>query len=252
MTLRYNPQSIEKQVRKWPVLFSEKEIHSDLALRLNQMLGTVSKGFVDPFSVSFPFNEDLASEYGIDACRLALINSEKSEEAVDLLEPSYKWISKLYDSLNKKKVEASFNPLPWLEAIIQFHDHILTRKADRLALALVMKAFKKSPPNIGISSRERDLVYLCLYPFVPVFVSFTNPENFPKNNIKEIIESFSEYKCVKIALENGGWHWQVFSRNAFEQNPVSEISKIRWIKKAIINKNIVLKNDDGGIRICFS
>ncbi len=251
MTFRYNPQSIEKQVRKWPVLFSEKEIHSDLVLRLNQMLGTISKGFADPFSVNLPFDNDITSEYGTDACRLSIINSDNSEEALSLLEPSYKWISKLYDSLNKNNKESSFCSQPWLEALIQFQDHIITRNSDRLALALVMKAFKKAPPNINLNLRDKDLVYSCLYPFIPVCITSINQGDFPKKNINEIIESFTEYKCVKIALEKGGWHWQVFNRNSFEENPVSELSKVKWVKKAINNKEVTIKKDDGGIRICF-
>ena len=253
MTLRYNPQSIEKQVRKWPVLFSEKDIHSDLSLRLNQMLGTSTNGFVDPFSISLPFEEDISSEYGIDACRLSLINSDNVEDASSLLESSYKWISKVYESLKKTNNKGTtFDPMPWLEALIQFQDHILTRKADRLALALVMKAFKIASPDLNLSLREKDLVFSCLYPFIPVFVASFCNECFPEKKINEIIESFKEYKCVKIALEKGGWHWQVFSCDAFEQNPISELSKVKWVKKAIKNKIVTLKEDNGGVRICFS
>lgn len=253
MTFRYNPQSIEKQVRKWPVLFSEKELDSDLILRLNQLLGLAPTGWINPFSVSLPIEDDLICEYGIDACRLASINQNKQYEIESLLEPSYKWISKLYDSIYKNKSEYLFNPVPWLEAVIQLKDQILGRNFPRQALSLVMKAFKEAPPSPSLQLREKELIYLCLSPFIPIFsASLIEKDNLVLPTINEIVSSFSEYFCVKIALEKGGWHWQVFSRKIYEANPISELSKIKWIGKAIKGKQISLKEEDGGIRICFS
>lgn len=253
MTFRYNPQSIEKQVRKWPVLFSEKDLNADLELRLNQLLNLASKGWINPFSVSLPFEDELIYEYGIDACRLAIINKNSNSQPETLLEPSYKWLAKLYDSLNKNKSEYAFNPIPWLEAVIQFKDHILERKSPRLALSLVMKAFNEAPPSPSLQPREKELIYACLSPFVPIIsTTLITKENILGPTINEIVSSFREYFCVRIALEKGGWHWQVFSRKIYEDNPISELSKIKWIHKAIVGKQTSLKEEDGGIRICFS
>ena len=252
MTFRYNPQSIEKQVRKWPVLFSEKELYEDLVLRLNQLSGTKPQGWINPFSVELPFDKESIYEYGNDACRLAVINSNKQADLVSFLEPSFKWIARIHESFYKNKTNDSFNPEPWLEALIQFRDHIIERKSPRLALALVMKAFKESAPNPNLAVRDKKLVYTCLCPFIPVYSTTIIDNSLPQNTINEILESFSEYICVRISLEKGGWHWNVFSRKEFEENPISELSKIKWINKAINGKQTTIKKEYGGIKICFS
>ena len=131
-------------------------------------------------------------------------------------------------------------------------DHIIARKADRLALALVMKAVKESPPSSALTNSEEQLVFACLFPFIPIYTACYFPKILEIISIKKIIESFTQYSCVKIALEKGGWHWQVFSRNSFENQPIVELSNIRWVKKAIAGKNVNLKKEAGGIRICFS
>jgi hypothetical protein len=252
LTFRYNPQSLEKQVRKWPVFFSENNLHLDIEKRLGQLSGANPTGWYDPYSVELPFEKDLIYEYGMDACRFAVINSGYKKQAESFLEPSFKWIAKFHEiSCHRNKTD-SFNPIPWLEAIIQMQDHIITRKADRLALALVMKAFKESPLSCQLTESDELLIASCLFPFIPIYAANYFPKILEINSIKKIIESFTEYSCVKIALEKGGWHWHVFTRKSFENAPIDELSKIRWIKKAIIGKNINLKNEAGGIRICFS
>ncbi len=252
MTFRYNPQSIEKQVRKWPVLFSETDILQDLILRLNQLSGKFEKGWITPFSINMPFEKNLIYEYGIDACRLAIINSNNQNSLENFLEPSYKWIAKFHETYFKNRTDIVFNPLPWLEALVQLEDHIITRKAARLALALVMKAFKNAPPFSNITSREKHLVYSCIYPFIPVYSTTIINESSPQYSLNEIKENFNEFICIKVSLEKGGWHWQVFSRKIFEANPILELSKIKWINKAIKGKNTIIKEEEGGIRICFS
>ena len=252
MTFRYNPQSIEKQVRKWPVFFSENDLHQDIKKRLEQLLDANPKGWYNPYSVELPFEKDLIYEYGIDACRFAVINSGYSNNAETFLEPSFKWIAKFHEVYCHRNQTALFKPIPWLEAIVQMQDHIITRKADRLALALVMKAFKESPLPCQLKESEELLVAACLFPFIPIYTACYFSKILEIISIKKIIESFTEYSCVKIALEKGGWHWHVFTRKNFEDQPVAELSKIKWIKKAIIGKDVKLKNEAGGIRICFS
>lgn len=251
MTFRYNPQSIEKQVRKWPVLFSEKDLKLDLILRLKQQLDLAEKGWADPFSVCLPLNQEYLSEYGIDASRTAVIASSSVIQAESLLETYFKWLSKLYTALSKPR-QISFNPVPWLEAVIQASDHILKRGKSYLALALIMKASKKSPLSQDLTEQEKTLVATALYPFAPVFAAkalIGKPEVF---SIKEIQKLFNAYYCTKIALENGGWHWQVFSRRMFEGDPILELKKIKWINKASFGKELKIRNEGEGIRICFS
>lgn len=252
LTFRYNPQSIEKQVRKWPVFFSVKELKEDILLRLNQLLGLSEKNWCDPFSVAIPFDEETIYEYGVDACRLSLINSNSIKEAETLLESSYKWISKINDDYFKKINNTLFNPIPWLEALVQMEDHIKTRKASRLALSLVMKAFKISPPHSELKDRDKALVAACLFPFIPIFVTSKLLETTEIPTIKEIVDSYNEYYSVRVCLEKGGWHWYVFIRENFERDTLSELKKIKWIKKATFGKNIVVKEKGGGLIICFS
>lgn len=253
MTFRYNPQSIEKQVRKWPVLFSEKDLHKDLCKRVSQLLGksdTSITELISPFQCELPFDEEMVCEYGIDACRLAAISSGKQSKE-SLLESSFKWLAKLHNSFEIQATK-EFNPIPWLEAAIQLEDHIIKRNCDHLALALVMKAFKDSAPNNELSESERLLVAAAIQPFAPIYSSakILLPERMI--TLPEILDIFKDYLCIKVALERGGWHWQVFSKSAFESNSQKELIKIKWIQKAVKNQNITIKEEDGGIRVCFS
>jgi hypothetical protein len=250
LTFRYNPQSIEKQVRKWPVFFSVKDIHQDIVYRLNQIMGKQTQDWLNPFSIELPFEKEIIYEYGVDACRIATINSDKTN-FLSLLESSYKWISKVHDSFYSQS-KLSFNPIPWLSALTQMFDHITTRNSDRIALALVMKAFKLSPPNNAITEKEKMLIASCLFPFIPIYTASEIIKHSELPKIDNLLKDFNEYYCVKIALERGGWHWQVFSRNQFENDPVSELNKVKWINKAIKNKNVTMKKENGGILICFS
>lgn len=253
MTFRYNPQSIEKQVRQWPVLFSETDLHKDIILRVNQLWSDNSankSGLINPFSCTLPFDKEIISEYGTDACRLAAINSGNQSPEL-LLEPSFKWLARLHDTICMNS-DKSFNPVPWIEAIIQAKDHIICRNSDRLALALAMKAFKEASPDSSLTANEISLVAAAIFPFAPVYAI---ARLFPENNvpsIKTIIDSFSDFYCARIALENGGWHWHVFARKAFLSTPEEELLKLKWVKKAISGHKIKLIKEDEGIRICLA
>ena len=189
LTFRYNPQSIEKQVRKWPVFFSENNLHLDIEKRLGQLLGTNPQGWYNPYSVELPFDTDLIYEYGIDVCRFAVINSGYKKQAESFLEPSFKWVAKFHEIYSHNNKTDSFNPIPWLEAIVQMQDHIITRKADRLALALVMKAFKDSPLSCKLTELEELLVASCLFPFIPIYTEYYFPKVLETTSIKKIIEN---------------------------------------------------------------
>ena len=121
----------------------------------------------------------------------------------------------------------------------------------KFILSFVMKALKEAPPNACLENREKELIYACLFPFTPIYVLSNLVDSNDIIKINKILESYNEYICVKIALENGGWHWGVFNRNEYKDNPIKELNKIKWIKKATENKKIILKDVDGGIRICF-
>ncbi len=250
MTIRYNPQSIEKQVRKWPVLFSEQEFHKDICLRVNQLLDKIPNGHVNPFSVNYEFEEEILSEYGVDACRIAILSNQSTNNPDSLLESSFKWLARLHDALLTTSKE-EFNPVPWLEALIKYEDYVIKRKADNLALSLAKKAVKDSPLNSSLTEREKLLAASVLYPFVPVFteIKLLNSSTLTISHLQNL---YPEYIFKKIAMEKGGWHWHVFLRKIYIENPMAEIQKIKWIKKALDKNKAVLKEDDGGIRICLS
>ena len=253
MTFRYNPQAIEKQVRKWPVLLSEMDLHKDICNRVNQLFDANSceaTVWLNPFQCQLPFDKDFIYEYGNDACRLATILAG-SQNKENLLEPSFKWIAKLHDSLSKPSAQ-KFNPKPWLEAAIQLKDHIIQRNNARLALALVMKAFKDSSPNSEITECQKQLITASLQPFIPIYVAtrLITPDKLPL--LPNIVSKFEEYICIKIALERSGWHWEVFNKSKFQTKPEEELLKIKWINKAVSKKKILLKEENGGVRVCFS
>lgn len=256
LTLRYNPQSIEKQVRKWPVLFSEEVLHNDLVFRVKQIIGETADGWISPFTTKYSFDEDFIAEYGIDACRLATISSSNNPAlAESLLESSFKWLARVYSSFSQNTT-AEFNPVPWLEALLQLQDHIIKRNADNQALALVKKAFKEAPPSKQTATRNLQLVASVLSPFAPILASklLCNEQIVNRRETisqQQLLALFPEYIYIKVALEKGGWHWQVFSRKIYEDNPMIELSKIKWINSAINGKNTKLVNTDGGLRICF-
>ena len=72
---RYNPQSIEKQARKWPVFTCEADIYADLRRRIEGVSGLCAYDWIFPEIKTEFFEKDIVDEYGIDACRLAVIRA---------------------------------------------------------------------------------------------------------------------------------------------------------------------------------
>ena len=87
--------------------------------------------------------------------------------------------------------------------------------------------------------------------FAPVFTGI-KLLNSSTLTISQLQNLYPEYIFIKIAMEKGGWHWHVFLRKIYLENPMAEIQKIKWIKKALDKNKAVLKEDDGSIRICLS
>ncbi|EKD82130.1 MAG: hypothetical protein ACD_39C01468G0002 [uncultured bacterium] len=251
MTARYNPHRIEKQARKWPVLFSAGSLEEDLKLRLNMLWNKTKQAWADPFCCKYAVNLDLLAEYGIDTVRLALISAQQKASADTLLESSFKWLARLDHLMNAAEQE-TFDPTPWLEAALQTYDHVMLRNNYYSGLALLRKALRSAPPGRNLPAHQRNLILSAVYPYAPLWATFNLPAEllFP-TTISFTIESFEELACVRFSLPKGGWHWKVFERSSYEANPLAELLRLKWVKKAADGKIIRLESDKDGLRLCF-
>ncbi|MDD3145990.1 MAG: hypothetical protein PHD82_01700 [Candidatus Riflebacteria bacterium] len=252
MTARYNPHSIEKQARQWPALFCQQFLNDDIRLRVEQLWSAHPAGWASPFSCLTPFEPDLQKEYGLDACRIALVSDETRNEGGNpqLLEPAFKWLAKLHKNL--RGGDCQFSAIPWLEAAIQGRDHILQRNDARSALATLRHAVRVSPPSAGLTRNESALVFACLMPFAPLFAANeAGLAGIQALNFSEIINSFGQYICVRFSLGNGGWNQKVFDRAAFQQNPLDVLKELKQVKRSLGKHPVRLLSTGEGLRICF-
>lgn len=250
LTSRYNPHGMEKQARLWPVCFSETKLDLDIAYRVKQLWQSEKAGWADAFACSTKVERTLADEYGVDASRLAEITAGETETCTDFLESCFKWLGYMHSSMNKETL--SFDALPWLEAATKSYGYIITANKPYAALALIRKASRMAPPANNISNREKALVLSTIYPLVPVMAGFYTgmPLRFFEP-LPELISSFSEFISVSFALENGNWHRRFFLKEAFTQNPLQQLRQVKWVTKAIGNRNARIEQQEKGYRICF-
>lgn len=250
LTCRYNPHSIEKQARQWPVLFSYTDFGEDIRFRVSQ-LWQQQPGWASPFTCRLSPAAELQSEYGTDACRLAEISAGRNGSAEALLESSFKWLARLYNFFEQPSSRA-FSAEIWLEAAIQSHDHVLIRNNAQVALALLHRATRLSPPFKDMPENERALVTAAVYPFAPILAMYeAKSADGSPTTIPEIGRTFSDLVCVRFALEKGGWHQGVFCRRQFDQDPVAQLRKLKWVARATENRQVSLIQSEGGLRICF-
>ncbi|MBU1109100.1 MAG: hypothetical protein KKB51_20655 [Candidatus Riflebacteria bacterium] len=251
MTARYNPHKIEKQARKWPVSFSPESLETDLKLRISGLWEKTDHAWADPFFCKYSIDSTLQSEYGTDATRIAQIGAQKHTSVTSLLESSFKWLAKL-DYLLNTADQMAFNPIPWLEAALQMHDHIMLRDNYYSGLALLRGALRASPPGKNQGIRHRQLVLAATYPYCPLWTTF----NFsPKFNLlpslPAVISAYEELECIRFSLPKGGWHWKVFERKRFVANPIEELCRIKWVKKAIHDKSVQIEKCEEGLKLCL-
>ena len=149
---RYNPQSIEKQAKKWPVLFFSNKLKEDFNNRVKQVNGEGKIVWGFPIIESGVFSSEYIEEYGVDVCRFAVLSSEGKETPNELLDSSYRQIARMHDSIMYGKNKVSFDEKYWFRSIIQSYDHAIIRNKSELAVATINAAFKHSLPSSEIST----------------------------------------------------------------------------------------------------
>ncbi|MCK9456794.1 MAG: hypothetical protein M0R31_05815 [Candidatus Riflebacteria bacterium] len=249
---RYNPQSIEKQARKWPVFTCEADIYADLRRRIEGVSGLCAYDWIFPEIKTEFFEKDIVDEYGIDACRLAVIRAcGNKNTCIEYLDSSYNWLSRFYEAF---VVESSgrFEEKPWLNAFFQAYDHVVLRNKADLAFALVCKAFKNSCPNKGLKNDHLELVLSAAYPFLPILSAFI-AQKFGVNfrAVNEIFEKSEKYVGVRFKIGEGGWHREVFDKQGYEKAPLAELLKVKWVRAAANKRQASLISVDGGKQIVF-
>ena len=256
MTSRYNPHQLEKYANRTfgtatDTLFS---LFDDVVQRVSLLRQAEPLPLLGPFTANLMVSEALLSEYGHDATRIAQISSQNQSPKLAQLESATKWLARLdYASKNKASGPTPFSARPWLTAILQGYDQVVRRQQPHLGLSLVRRAFRLSPPTADISGREQALIRSCLFPWCPVWVScYPKVSVQPPNTVNEVCAMFPELICLRLALPAGGWHWQILNRAEFEREPVNELKRIKWIKKAAGNKDISLQKVAEGVRLCLS
>lgn len=196
-------------------------------------------------------SDDLIAEYGTDATRLAKICAQGNVTAASLLESSFKWLAKLETMMNLP-ADKPFNEVPWLEAALQGHDHVINHNNHYSGFALVRRALRLAPPTKCLSSVERTLVISTIYPYCPLWAVFNLAPDFRlPAAIPDIASEFDKLICIRFSLPAGGWHWKVFNRFSFQADPVAELCNVIWVKKASSGKKIKLESSSEGTRVCF-
>lgn len=251
MTARYNPHKIEKQARKWPVSLSADSLAEDIKMRMHMLWKKVEHVWLTPTFCDSQIDDDLLREYGTDAARLAIICAQGDVTPSSLLESSFKWLARL-DAQTNYPAGSSFNEVPWLEAAMQGHDHVIARNNPYSGLALVRRALRLAPPTKDLSAIEKDLVISTIYPYCPFWAIFNLAPDFRlPAAIPDIATEFKKFICIRFSLPAGGWHWKVFDRLRFQADPAAEFCNVVWVKKASQGKKIKLEASSEGTRVCF-
>ncbi len=230
-------------------MLSCSTLEADIRLRVEQLWSAENAGWISPFSYKLPFDAGLQSEYGADACRIAVIagNCAKTENE---LEPSFKWLARLYNQLGSSR--ETFAAVPWLETAIQTRDHVIGRNDPAAALTQLKHAVKVSPPGLQLTTSEKALVTACLYPFAPLLaMHYAGPNDFSWQKLPITTGSFADFICVRFAIEHGGWNQKVFDRRRFVENPLRELKTLKQVCKALGDRPAKLVEVEGGLRICF-
>jgi len=252
LTARYNPHRIEKQAKKWPASFSTASLNEDIRQRCKMLWNELEHAWIDPSGSAPAIDRLLIEEYGIDAARIAHICAQGSVPATSLLESCFKWLARLDRQFNQCE-SRSFSAAPWLEAALQSYDHIIGRSSAYCGFSQIRRALREASPGQNLNQLQKELIISAVYPYCPLWARFnlTEAAGMPLS-MPWLIQNFSEFACIRFALPGGGWHWKVFARGRFDQNPVGELLKLRWVKKAAGNRPVNIKNLDEGLQICFA
>ncbi len=208
--------------------------------------------WADPAASLSGIDRALVEEYGIDSARVALICAQGRVSPVSLLESSFKWLARLDQLLNNSE-SSSFSAMPWLEAALQSYDHVVGRSSHYCGFAQIRRAMRSAPPGKNLNQLQRNLVISSVYPYCPLWARFNlADESAVPMAMPVIVESFSEFACVRFSLPAGGWHWKVFAADKFAADPIGELLKLKWVKKAAGNKALSLTTHENGAKVCFT
>lgn len=251
MSERYNPHSMQKQARKWPVSLSIEALPKDINARFEQSRSGDFTQAINPMPVPAGVSPEIADEYGVDCCRLAVIVAQGQQVELKFFDSTFKWLSRLYADLHSRPTGA-FVPALWLEMFLQGKDMACSRNNIHAALARLRLATKLSRLNSDLPDLFINLAAICLYPFAPVFSLSLLAELPQKKNMQTIIAELDDLQPIRFCLENGGWHWGVFQRRAFAINPLQSLLQRKWVSKACQGQKTKLKETDEGLIICLN
>lgn len=253
LSLKYNPHMIQKQAKKWPVSVCKAlSLQEDIISRNAAIWGDSLKTLPDPFAIKPNLAHDLVSEYGVDACRMALIAANSQTVSPSHLESAYKWLAKFYQSAincGPKK----FNITTWLETLYQGRDHLQKRKDPYSAMSLVRKSLKLAKINATDSPEELQLALLSLYPFAPVLSYYLADAHnlLPLTSVKALALHFTDLVAVRFRIKNSGWHWKIFNRQSFVADPIAEFKTVKLVALAAQNRHIDVSMLEEGYEICL-
>ncbi|MBF0546774.1 MAG: hypothetical protein HQM08_20170 [Candidatus Riflebacteria bacterium] len=204
-------------------------------------------------------SEERFVEYGIDACRLAMLSVPSNVVPCDeLLESSFKWLSSFYEAFTglRKNLETWVSDC-WLTAARASYDHLLTRDRPYASFSVIRKAFIQMPIVKSTPTEGKLLSLLLLIPFAPILGASLLNEisgglNFSKLNftIDSLISTFSPLQPFCITTKNGGRKWEIFDCQDISEYPKIEISKLEWVKKSLKNVEWNLSKTENGWMIC--
>lgn len=242
---------MQKQARNWPVSLSITSLAEDCQARFAQSWNGDFTKIIDPFLQSTQIRADLSDEYGSDCCRLALMVASKPDNATDYCESTFKWLARLFQELETHP-QKPFSARIWLEMFLHSRDIIARKKNLHTALARIRHAARRSPLNACLSSQDKNLVGLCLYPFAPVFALYLLRGLAQVGNMQNLLAAYSDLQAVRFRLEKGGWHWAVFQLQSFRGDPLKNLLQLKWVRSACSNKKATLQEHAEGLIICLN
>ena len=254
LSLKYNPHMIQKQARKWPAsVCTTSSLTEDIIARNASIWNKPLRSLTDPFAVKLNIDYDLISEYGIDACRMAVIAAREQKVSLSHLESAHKWLAKFYHSALNCGPD-NFDPGTWLETLYQSQDHLQQRQDPYSVLAIVRKSLKLSGINATLTCQKLQLAMLAIYPIAPVLSYYLmNSFNMlPLPSVESAAAGFSDLLAVRFRIKNSGWHWKVFNRQKFTHNPVTELKRVKWVAMAAQNRHIDVSKLKEGYEICLT
>ncbi len=258
MIEKYNPHSLQKQARKWPVFLSDaslpqpKTLNEDMQDRLSEAWTGILKSPY-PICSTSKIPEDFMEEFGIDACRVAAISPGNNREIEHALELAFKWVGSVFSSFtNIAAAKTSFNSCIWVEAVFASRDLLNKNKAYQ-ALARLKKAQKLSPINTGLSKPDQAIILAGLFPFIPITVgslAFRN-EICLSEGIEALIASMADIVVIKYSIGSSGWNWGAFNKDAFENSKKNCFNSLPIVKKSFGNKEYQIKQVKNGFKLCL-